>query len=144
MKKEIRQKLETVTISYNVFIAEDGKEFKSKIECEKYEKELKGIKEKKLSDYDKIKCHMADYSDWYYIEDRNDFISFIKALKNNFYRASVYYVNADDYYGTWVSFTYKEDDYGVDIDLVSKKELESGLKDLEKKLKELEKKIDRK
>lgn len=131
MKKEIRQKEEKIMISYNVFIAEDGKEFNSKFECEKYERELKGIKEKKLDDFKKVFCWISDYSDWYYVEDKEDFKMFINALKDSYFKADVYYCNADDYYGTWVSFKCEEYDMGTNIDLISKKELENGLKNLE-------------
>lgn len=147
MKKEIRQKEEKVMISYNVFIAEDGKEFKSEFECKKYEREIKLIKEKKLSDYKKIRFCISDYSDWYYVEDREDFKMFIKALKEDFCRAYVYYCNAKDYYGTWVSFTCSnedEDGYSADFELISKKELENKLKEFEQKLNDFDNTIDNK
>ena len=121
-------------VKNKIYIAEDGKEFATKIECEKYEKEEKERKEKELFDrkvknfiYDKNGCCPLDYScgfsdlstyTWLKVENEKEYEELKKIMDDGNYELKkptkypYYYCIEDEYGNEFTGFT----DYNWTID----------------------------
>lgn len=101
------------TIPVTIYVAEDGKEFQTERECEKYEKSavFEEWNNKKVTLIGEEKVWI-----FYYIASRDDLISFIDYLvvsKNawvNRWEYSRILQEIDKYVGHWITYDY--DDWG--------------------------------
>lgn len=112
MREEIRKEERTIVDEFSIYIAEDGKEFESKRECEKYEKQLLVEKylDRELNDL--IPIHydssFSDYNSyrWFKVNNKEEFDDLDEALSDNGY----YYLHEVKTYPNYICLE-SEDDY---------------------------------